>query len=418
MTAIFIKTYGCSLNQADSERLAALLSDAQFELVDCEEKADVVVINSCTVKKPTETKFFRYLNEKREQGKRIVVAGCIPQATPELLEGVSMIGTADIQEIVPVVEETLHGNAVTAVAGTHCERLSLPRIRRNKVIEIIPICDGCLGSCSYCIVKRARGSLRSYKVEDVLNTAKNALKEGAKELWLTAQDTGCYGKDIGVSLPDLLNRLTSLQGDFKIRIGMMNPEHVKGMLDKLIKAYESEKVFKFIHIPVQSGNDDILASMGRKYTVQEFKDSVTAVRRGIPDLTLSTDIICGFPSESDSQFKESVELVREIRPDVLNISRFWPRPKTPAVELEQLPGGKTKDRSRALTSAFEWISFENNKRWRKWKGKVLIDERGKDNTWVGRNFAYKPVIVRGDHSLGDEVQVTVTRTTIHDLRAE
>jgi tRNA A37 methylthiotransferase MiaB len=158
--------------------------------------------------------------------------------------------------------------------------------------------------------------------------------------------------------------------------------------------------------------------MGRAYTVKDFKSITSTLRQNIPDLTLSTDIICGFPGESSLQFKDSVDLIKDTRPDVLNISRFWPRPHTPAAKMEQLPGGETKDRSRILTSAFEWISFENNRRWRNWSGTVLIDEKGRDNTWVGRNFAYKPVVLQGSHRLGESVEVKVSRTTIHDLRAD
>jgi MiaB-like tRNA modifying enzyme len=401
MTSVFIKTFGCSLNQSDSERMLGLLKEADFELSKTAEDSDLIIINTCTVKQPTQNKFFRYLESLKQLGRPIIIAGCIPQTTPELVEGYSLIGTHNTDEIVSVVEETINGNTVTLLTENKCDKLHLPKIRKNPVVEIVPISEGCLGSCSYCIVKRARGNLNSYEPEEIVKTIKNALNEGVKEIWLTAQDTGCYGKDIGTTLPALLTEINEIDKHFYVRVGMMNIEHLKDFVEELMKEYQSKKVFKFLHVPVQSGNNDIL---------------IAEVRTAIPDRTISTDIICGFPGESKEQFQDSVNLIKQIRPDVLNISRFWPRPKTKAAEMEMVSGRETKERSSILATTFGWIAFENNKRWKGWKGEVIVDDHGKDNTWVARNYAYKPVILTGKHQIGEEVVVRIESTAMHDLR--
>jgi len=416
MTKVFFKTFGCTLNFSDTEMMQGLLVDLGFEIVEEPEESEVIVINTCAVKKPTENKFFKYLNEINQLNRPIVITGCIAQAMPEKLKGYSLVGPDNINSIVEVIEETMHNNPQKLLEREQKPRLNQPKIRKNKIIEIIPICKGCLGDCSYCIVKNTRGEFFSYDKSEIIKQAEMGVLKGAKEIWITAQDTGCYGKDIGSSLPELLNELTMINGDFFIRVGMMNPNHVKVMLDELIDVYKNPKIFKFLHIPVQSGNDKILKKMKRKYTVSDFWEIIKRFRQEIPEITISTDIICGYPGEKKEQFQDSVDLINEIKPDVLNISRFWSRPKTKASSLFPLSGEETKNRSRRITSVFDWTAFENNKRWRNWEGAIIIDEKWKNDTWVGRNSSYKPVIVEGDYSLGQKINVRIEHVTTHDLR--
>lgn len=419
MANIFIKTFGCSVNQADSETMAGILKQTDFAIVDDVDDAELVIINTCTVKGPTDTNFFKYLDEMKEKDKKIVVAGCIPQTQPETLEDVSMIGTSQIPNIAAVVEETLNGNTVTLIVEEKNERLNLPRIRRNPIVEIIPICSGCLGEpCSYCIVKKARGELVSYAKEAIIERARKAVVQGAKEVWITAQDTGAYGKDIGTNLVELLKALIEVRGNFRIRLGMANPNHVIEFLDELIEVYKSPKMFKFLHIPVQSGNNEILEKMKRKYTVEDFLKIVDRFRAKIPDITISTDIICGFPGETEEQSHDSLDLIRKVMPDVLNISKFWARPGTEAAEMnDQIAGLEIKKRSMILTEVFNNIGRIKNERWLDWEGEVMIDEPGKEGTMIGRNYAYKQVIVPGKHDLGEVVKVKVKKITSYDLRA-
>ena len=421
MTKIYIKTYGCALNQSDSELMAGLLKESKFEIVNDPEDAFVIIINTCTVKGKTETKFFNYLEKTKEKYpyKKIIITGCIPQTDPGKLKGYSLLGTSQLTNIVQLVEETINDNPMAMLTKEQLPRLNLSKIRKNPAIEIIPISEGCLGSpCAYCKVKSARGSLRSYPKEEIVKQARNAIKDRIPEIWLTAQDTGCYGKDINSSLPELLKELIQLPGSFKIRLGMLNPNHLIEFLDELIEIYKSDKIFKFLHIPVQSGNNEILKAMKRKYTVEQFKEIIEKFRKAIPEITIATDIICGFPGETEQQFYDSLDLIKQIKPDVLNISRFWPRPKTKAAEMEnQIHDNETKRRSALVADIFHNIARMQNERWLNWEGEILIDEKGKDETWTGRNFAYKPVVVKGNYRLGDIVDIKVNKVTTFDLRA-
>ncbi len=411
MTSFHIITAGCSLNQADSEQMAGLLKKAQFELTENLEEADIVIFNTCTVKGPSETHFFNQLEEIKEEHpyKIIVVAGCIAQTDPEKLKKYSLVGTNQIGKIVEVVEEALNNNVIKLLEAGELPPLNLPQARKNSAVEIIPICRGCLGACTFCKTKLARGNLRSYPVNEIVERAKKAVQEGVKEIWLTAQDTGCYGFDLNTNLPALLNELIKIPGQFKIRIGMMNPDHLPKIKDKLIEVYQHEKIFKFLHLPVQSGNDDILKKMARKYTVAEVKEQIKSFWEAVPALNLMTDIIVGFPGETEEQYWDTLNLIREIMPDSVNISRYWPRPKTLAAKLVQLPGEVTNHRSKVLTDIFHNISLMQNEKWLNWEGYIIIDEKGEGQQWIGRNEHYKPVIVEGNFKLSDLLKVKIIK---------
>jgi len=419
MTNVYIHTAGCAHNFADSEQMAGLLKDAQFDLVDNPEDAYVILFNTCTVKGPTETVFFRHLSSIKEKypNKIIIIAGCIAQSDPEKLKGFPIIGTNQIHRVVEVVEESLHENTVRLLESGEMPPLNLPRVRKNPYISIIPISRGCLGACTFCKTKQARGNLKSYPIADIRKEAELAVKEGVKEIWLTSQDTGCYGFDLGTNLAKLLKELVTIIGNFKIRVGMMNPNHVLKFKGELFDAYKNPKIYQFIHLPLQSGNNEILKKMNRQYTAEEFKRLVEEIRVLFPHMTIATDIIVGYPGESDEQYWDTQNLVRKVMPDVVNLSKFWPRPKTPAARLTPLPGEVIKHRSRILTDIYHNMSKMQNERWIGWEGNIIITEKGKEpSQWVGRNEAYKPVVIEGDFKLGQTVRVKVERATTFDIR--
>jgi threonylcarbamoyladenosine tRNA methylthiotransferase CDKAL1 len=218
---------------------------------------------------------------------------------------------------------------------------------------------------------------------------------------------------------ELLDRVCAVEGDFFVRLGMMNPNHVLGMLYELVEAYRCEKVFKFLHLPVQSGDDAVLGLMNRRYTVEEFRNVVQVFREKIPMLTLSTDVICGFPGESKEAFDQTKRLVAEVKPDIVNVSKFFSRPRTPAEQLSPIPPRELNRRSRELAELSRQLSFEKNKAWLGWQGTVLFDEKGKGESWMGRNFAYKPIVVKTrDRLLGRFVQVRVVKVFSTYLEAE
>ena len=393
----YIETYGCSRNVADSEAIAGALSE-EHEQVERAEDADIIVVNTCIVKTPTENKVLRAIKKYAATGKRLIVAGCMPEAQRE-----------SVEKVAPDAE----------IWGVkHGEVLKEPRIRVNKVVGIAPISSGCVGKCSYCCVRFARGRLMSYPMKDVVGAVEHSVKEGCKEIWITSQDTGAYGLDIGNSLPELLEKVCAVQGDFKVRVGMMNPNHVAKMLPELIKAMKHEKMFKFLHLPVQSGNDDVLKRMNRFYKVEDYRRIVEGVKKEIPRITIATDIIVGFPEETEEQFRDSVRLIEETEPDIVNISRYGARPGTPAAEMEQHPEIVKKERSRELTKLVQDIGLKRNQKWLGWEGDVLIDEHGTKNDFIGRNFAYKPVVVKGKHKIGEVVKVKIKSAASGYLVAE
>ena len=421
MVKVFFDTSGCSINFSETEIMKGLLSEHEFEIVNKPEDAFVIIINICTVKSNTNSlRTIRKLSEL--ENKKFIIAGCITKnIIPEIREIIpeaSLISTHNIKEIVTVIEETINENPVEILGKSNDEKINLPKIRKNPMVGIIPISSGCLGYCAYCSVKLIKGNLKSYSIESIIKEVNQALDDGCKEIWLTSQDTGAYGKDINLNIIDLLKEIVKIEKGFMIRIGMMNPNHAIEMLDELIEVYKNPKIFKFIHVPVQSGNKEILKLMKRKYFVEDFKKLVNKFRENLEHITVSTDIIAGFPTETKEQFQDSLNLVEEIKPDIINISRFNSRPGTEAAKMEQLQGEEIKNRSRLLTSVFDWIGFGVNKKWMKWQGSILIDEKGKNNTFIGRNFAYKPIVVEGDFKLGDKVKVKIIDFTKHYLIGE
>lgn len=419
---VYVKSFGCSANLADGEVIAGCLSEAGFELVDCPQDAEILLYNTCAVKSPTENRVMDILR-KAPRDKRLVVTGCLPLINFERLKNEvefdGVTGPAPGSKIVEVLCRVAAGEKVVYLGGFSKPSLCLPRIPVNPVVNIVPINYGCLGNCSYCCVHFARGRLRSYSIDDVVERVKQDLDSGAKELWLTSQDTACYGRDIGTSLAELLRRVCEVEGDFFVRVGMMNPDHVMGMLEELVEAYKCEKVFKFLHLPVQSGDDTVLELMNRRYTVEDFRTVVQAFRKEIPQLTLSTDVICGFPGESREAFGRTKKLIAEVQPDIVNVSKFFSRPRTAAEKMVALPPQEVKRRSKEVAELSRRISFEKNRAWIDWEGTVLFDESGKGESWMGRNFAYKPVVVKGgEYLVGRFVQVRMVDAFSSYLEAE
>jgi MiaB-like tRNA modifying enzyme len=419
---VYVKSFGCSVNLADGEVIAGCFSEAGFEVVGCPRDAEILVYNTCAVKSPTEDRIINIL-KKAPRSKQLVVTGCLPLINFERLKDEvkfdGMTGPAPGSKIVEVLRRIAAGENVVFLGGVSKPSLYLPRIPVNPVVSIVPINYGCLGDCSYCCVHFARGRLRSYSIEEVVDRVKQDLDSGAKEIWLTSQDTACYGRDIGTSLVDLLNQVCEIEGDFFIRVGMMNPDHVLGMLDDLVEAYKYEKLFKFLHLPIQSGDDNVLELMNRHYTVDDFRTIIQVFRKEIPRLTLSTDVICGFPGESREAFLGTKRLLQEVNPDIVNVSKFFSRPHTSAEKMAVLSPKEVKRRSGQVAELSRMISLDRNRRWMGWKGPVLFDERGKGESWMGRNFAYKPVVVKGGESLvGRFVHIRVINALATYLEAE
>jgi threonylcarbamoyladenosine tRNA methylthiotransferase CDKAL1 len=421
---VFVRSFGCSANMADSEVLAGCLAQGGFQLAVSESVADVLIYNTCAVKGPTENRVINIM-KRAPKSKKLIVAGCLPVISFErLLREVrfdSAIGPSVGKRIVDIVLRVLAGEKVVELTSLNLKpELNLPRVKSNPVISVVPVNYGCLGSCTYCCVVFARGHLRSYNIKEIAERVQSDFAAGNKEFWVTSQDTACYGKDLHSNLAELLEALDRLTGDFKVRVGMMTPNMVTDMQAKLIDAFRSEKVFKFLHLPAQSGDDKTLKRMRRFYTAAEFKRIVHAFRAEFPDFTLATDVIVGFPGETAEAFENTLKLLEEVKPDVTNISKFFARPKTVAAEIkdELVDCNEIKRRSTVATQLVKRVSFERNKRWIGWVGEVLVDEKGKvDGSWVGRNFAYKPVAIKSaDNLLGKTVRVSIVEASTTYLK--
>ena len=370
---VFVRSFGCSANLADSEVLAGCLAAAGFTLADSETNAEVVVYNTCAVKGPTENRIIEAL-KRVPLGQKVVVAGCLPLISFERLfrevRFDAVVGPAAGSGIVAVVNRVLAGEQVVELEGalSAMPRLDLPLVRLNPVVSVVPVNYGCLGSCAYCCVVYARGHLRSYEIEEIVARVKRDLAAGAREFWVTSQDTACYGRDIGANLAVLLKAFCAVEGDFRVRVGMMTPNAAAPMLEELVEAFRSEKVFKFVHLPVQSGDDAVLRRMRRFYSAEAFRLMVKAFREAFPQLTLATDVICGFPGETVEAFESTLKLIGEVKPDVVNVSKFFARPRTAAAEMqgEFVERAEVKRRSTEAAKLAKQVSLERNQRWVGW----------------------------------------------------
>ena len=398
MKSVYVENYGCAANKADLEIMLALLARGGYSLCEDPRCADVVLVNSCGVKGQTEERIRHRLARLRALDKPIIVSGCLPRmnlaaiagALPEFGAVLDPLSVDAIAEIAARVEGGERN--IVYFSNTPPLKPALPKARLNERIEILQISEGCLLDCSYCSTKLARGSLFSYPLEELVDGARRAIEGGAMEIWITSQDTGSYGIDIGLNLTDLLWEIVSIPGDFKVRVGMMNPMHAKGMLDGLLRIYDNGKIYKFIHLPVQSGSERILRSMNRPYSASDFAEAVEAFRGRHPDITVSTDVIVGFPGEGDEDFEETLKLIKGTRPDIANISKFTPRPGTRAQRMEQLDSKTVRDRSRLLARLCRDISYSNNL---KYLGRELwaTFAEGSGGKSIGRLENYRKVVV-------------------------
>lgn len=353
MTKICIFTYGCAHNQADSETMKEYLVNEGFDIVT--EDYDLIIFNTCTVKNPTEDKFFSRLVEEK---KPVVVCGCIPQSGfDERLENYSLVGLDNLDKIVEAVNKTILGERVVFLERRNFERTELPSSRDNKLIAKIPILQGCTGSCAYCKTKFARGNLRSFSKEGILNQIRKAKLDGVREIWLVSQDNGCYGLDIGLTLIDLLKEIVKLNLNCKVRIGMLNPEFTYLYRYELSEILQEECFYKFLHIPVQSGSNSVLKKMGRKYIVSEFEEALKVISEKNSSITFSTDIICGFPSETSDDFEKTLDLVSRLKFIMINVSKFYPRRGTVAAKMKLLPTDVVKKRSSSLMKLIKVQKF-------------------------------------------------------------
>lgn len=352
---VFVKTFGCELNKADSEVISGMLSQADFKLVNTIRESDIVIVNSCGVKLPTQNKVLSYI-KRIPKSKKIAVGGCLPKMLNIKFYAPNTDLFFDTNSITKITSLIKKNQSISSEKKEN--RINKPVIRIKKDTAIIPIAQGCLGyPCTYCSVKNARGSLTSYRKKDIQKQVRKAVKEGCKNIRLTAQDTGCWGKDIKQKLPNLLKSVLKTKGNFEVRLGMSNPNYILEHLDEIIKIYKNPKMKKFLHIPLQSGSNKVLKDMKRKYSTQDFEKIVKKFRKEIPNISIATDIIIGFPTEGLEDFKKTLDIIKikKTKPEVLNISKYGARPNTTAANMKQIPSQEIKRRSIATHNLWKTL---------------------------------------------------------------
>ncbi|PSQ34726.1 tRNA modifying enzyme [Halobacteriales archaeon SW_10_66_29] len=402
MARYHIETYGCTSNRGESQQIERALRDGGHRPADSPAEADVAILNTCTVVEKTERNMLDRAQELDEQTPAdLVITGCMALAQGEEFEQAGV--NAEILHWDRVPEHVRNGECPTPSADTD------PIV--DGVVGILPIARGCMSDCSYCITKRATGKIDSPPVEENVRKARALVHAGATELRITGQDTGVYGWDDGErTLHVLLERICEeIDGDFRVRVGMANPKGVHGIREELAEVFaEQEKLYNFLHIPVQSGSNEVLADMRRQHTVSEYVEVVETFEESLDEWTLSTDFIVGFPTETERDYERSLALLRETRPEKINVTRFSKRPGTDAAEMKGLGGQTKKDRSSELVELKMDVVGEAYESMVGTERRVLLVEDGTGDSLVGYDRAYRQVAVPGAESAGVDLGETVT----------
>jgi threonylcarbamoyladenosine tRNA methylthiotransferase CDKAL1 len=404
--SFFIETYGCTFNQADENCLKSTLINNNY--VPCSiEHAEYVIINTCAVKSQTQDKIIsRIKTIQLQSDQNLIISGCLPWISDDLLNEIiksskKIIAIIDLDSIVLIHEIIKQYREEKKIVIKKSE-VKIDKAKISPWIDnlndsgIVPICEGCNKNCSFCCTKISRGHLYSYNLNFIVEQIKSFLNKGIKEILLTSQDCGYY-KWESVDLCDLLSQLNAQFSNYHVfvRIGMMDPSYLIDRIENVSKQIIESKIFyKFLHVPIQCASNSILKKMHRIYLKDQIYDIFQTLRR--LNLTISTDIICGFPTETDEDFNDTVNFIKKFNPDIINISKFTARPNTEAKKLKQLDSEIIKSRTENLTKIYDEYSVENNKKWLNWEGSILINkfEPNKEFPYSGRNQYFKPVALK------------------------
>lgn len=403
-----VVSQGCAANFGDGEKIARVFADEYhvvFGMPDIKtneaQRPHAFVLNVCTVKgNAGALKLLREALSTSPEAK-LFITGCAPKDfRTEVAKITDKVVFTSLKELLAMDRHAPNGARDDGI------------LRESPLVGIVNIEEGCLDACAYCSTRLVKGRLRSYPAADIIQQVKRLVNDGCAEIQLTGQDCGCYGFDTGTNLAELVQQiLAEVPGNYKMRLGMGNPRHMMQYLDKLIECFKDDRVYKFIHLPVQSGSENILRAMNRKHSAADYMMLAEAFNQ-IPLFTLSTDMIVGFPGESEQDFNDTLDILEKTRPTVCNITRFVARPNTPAYNMHAaVPDQVKHERSAALAEAFQKIATENNARWIGQTETVVIEKPGyRKGTYIARNAAYRPVAITSDRPLqpGERFTVTIT----------
>jgi MiaB-like tRNA modifying enzyme len=396
-----------------------------FSQVSDPEDADVIILNTCGVKEPTEDKIIYRLEQLSRNEIPVIVAGCLPKISlKRIMHAIpqfsALLGPQSIESLGSIIERVFNGETgIVHLEPDPGSKLRYFEGPPESIICTIPICEGCLGDCAYCAVKFARGPVKSYKIEELRKLVERCIHLGYREIRLTAQDAGTYGYDTNENLVDLLRTLSQFEGEHRFRLGMFNLNLISDSLSDFLTVMQSPYYFKFFHIPIQSGSNKILTAMHRRYHIQDFEETVAKIKKRFPNASIATDIIVGFPGETQSDFEESYELVKKLRPTIVNISKYGDRPGTAAAKSDRKVDTLLKKNwSRKLSQLVSKIMTSENESWIGWSGPVLVTKDGPKGGLICRNESYKPIILHENIPIGTWTQVRITSATKTHLYAE
>lgn len=431
----FVDTYGCQQNEADSERLRGYLSEMGYQFTQSEAEADLIVINTCAIREHAEMRVLGNVGalvhtKRAKPGQLICVCGCMAQE-PHMAQKIKdsyrqvdlVFGPHALWRFPELLYRlvTRRGRIFDIADEPGSIAEGIPLVRQEGVKAWVSIMYGCNNFCTYCIVPYVRGRERSRRPEEIEKELRELVAAGYKEITLLGQNVNSYGKDLGIDVDfaDLLRRLNAVPGDFWLRFMTSHP---KDASPKLFSAMaECDKVAKQLHLPFQSGSDEILHRMNRRYTAEHYKSLIADARSKMPDITLSSDIIVGFPGETDEDFEQTLKLVQDTRFDLLFTFLYSPRTGTPAASYEDNATPQDKQRRfERLLKAQDEIVAEKQAAYQGRKLRLLVDgnAKGSEYPFTARTEGNLLVCVRGDDiKIGEFIEAEIEKTSLRCLFA-
>ena len=425
--------YGCQMNVSDAERMAGQLASIGYEPTEAMGEADLILINTCCVRESAEDRVYGKIGEikhLKEQNPALIfgITGCMAQKEGEALIRRAphidfVLGTNKVHELTHVVQEieAERGHVVDVQFAETELPEGMPVARQNKFSVWVPIMYGCNNFCTYCIVPYVRGRERSRRPEEVVAEVREAVRQGAKEVTLLGQNVHSYGKDHKrADFADLLKMVDEVPGIERVRFMTSHP---KDLSDKLIETIRAGKhICEHIHLPVQHGSNRILRAMHRIYTVEDYRALVARIRAALPTVSLTTDLIVGFPGETEEDFSELLAFLREIRYDSAYTFLYSKRSGTPAATMDgQVPEKVKHERLERLMAVQDAISREKNEALLGTEAEVLVEGPSKHDAavWNGRTRTNKLVLFpHGEEQPGDLVRVKITQPQTWVLKGE
>ena len=435
MKKVYIETLGCQMNKSDAERMFGMLEHIGYTETNEPKEADMLIINTCSIRQLSEDKAYSAIGvwgkwKKKKPDLKIVFAGCVAQqAGKDLFKRAPyvdlVLGTQRLYELPNLVKRIEAGERIVSTEEKPFEESDIQINRVKSINAWIPIMEGCNNFCTYCIVPYTRGRERSRKPELILNEAKKALSEGFKEITLLGQNVDSYGKDLdGWNLSKLLREINALDGNFRIRFVTNYPTDItEELIDTVI---ELDKVCEYFHIPMQSGDDYVLKKMNRRYDFATYKKICNNLRTRIPDVTITSDFIAGFPGETEEQFENTLKAMSELELDYSNTAAYSPRERTVAAKWVDLyvPEDIKTERLARLNEHNRACCLKSNQKYVGKEMEVLIEkfeneaERGK-NVITGRTRNNKIVHIPYDKDItGEFVTAKIVKARTWYLNGE